>query len=133
MSRTNLKIVRRFYELWNAREFDAMGVLLAPDAVAHMPAGWPEPGPFHGRDAIISQADRTGEDLGELTVVLEEITAHEDWVVTRHHTRGRGARSGLKAEFENSVAFLLRAEEIAEAHITWDHADALRAAGLKAE
>ena len=37
MSRTNLKIVRRFYTLWNAHDFGAMGILLARDAVAHTP------------------------------------------------------------------------------------------------
>jgi ketosteroid isomerase-like protein len=130
MSEEHLQVVRRFYELWNARDFDAMAPLLAPHAVVYTPDGWPEPGPFHGRDAIMREVRTVQEDFGVLTILLEQIAAREDWVLTRHHTHGRGDRSGLEAEFRNSVAFRLRAGKIIEARFYWDHADALRALGL---
>jgi ketosteroid isomerase-like protein len=126
----NLEIVRRFYELWNARELDALASLFDPQAVAYTAEGWPEPGPWHGRAAITGELRTLQEDFSELTILLEQIDAHQDWVLTRHHTLARGDRSGVEGEFRNSVAFRLRAGKIVEARFFWDHADALRATGL---
>jgi ketosteroid isomerase-like protein len=131
MSQASIEIVRRFYELWNQRDFDAMAALFGTQAVAHTAEGWPEPGPFAGREAIASELRKLQEDFVELTILLEDIARHGDWVLTRHHTLARGERSGVEGEFRNSVAFRLRGGEIVEARFFWEHADALRAAGVE--
>jgi ketosteroid isomerase-like protein len=131
VSRAKIEIVRRFYERWDARDFEALGTLLDPQAVAYAPAGWPEAGPFAGRDVIVRQLAGLNEGLSDTTIALEEISAQGDWVIARHRTRARGDRSGVEGEFQNSVAFRVPADTIVEARFFWDHADALRAAGIE--
>jgi hypothetical protein len=50
---------------------DALRELLHPDVIARMPEGWPEPGPFVGREAVMRQfeqlRERRNADAIELT------------------------------------------------------------------
>jgi ketosteroid isomerase-like protein len=130
VSQRNLETIRRYVRLANDRDLDALGALCDRDAVLYAPDGWPEPGPWHGREAFVDQLRRLQADFSEHTLVVEEITAHEDWVLTTHVWRTRGERSGIDTEFRNSAAFRLRDGKIVEARYFWDHSDALRAAGL---
>jgi ketosteroid isomerase-like protein len=130
MAEQNIGIVRRYFELVNDRDLDALAALYDPDAVLYAPRGWPEPGPWRGREAIMQQLRRLLADFGEQTLTIEEIAAHGDWVLTRHVWSVRGDRSGIETEFRNSAAFRLRAGKLIEARYYWEHADALSAAGL---
>jgi ketosteroid isomerase-like protein len=131
-SHENIEVVKRFYRLWEAADFDPMAELFDPQVAAYAPEGWPEPGPWHGREAVLRQVRAVRREFGDQRFVIEEIAAHGDWVATRHRTFARGNRSGLEAEFRNSVAFRLGAGKIVEARFYWDHAQALQAAGLQA-
>jgi len=51
MSQENVEIVKAAFEAWNMGTMDAFRELLDPDASLRMPEGWPEPGPFVGREA----------------------------------------------------------------------------------
>ena len=53
MSQENVEIVRATIEAWNAGDMDALRELYHPDAIARPPEGWPEPGPFVGREAVM--------------------------------------------------------------------------------
>ena len=61
MSQENVKVVRAHFEAWNAGDMDAHRELYDPDVIARMPAGWPEPGPFVGREAVMRQAEQLRE------------------------------------------------------------------------
>jgi ketosteroid isomerase-like protein len=131
VSQESLEIVRRFYQLWNARDSKRLAALFYPDAVTYPPEGWPEGSPFYGHKAISAGVCTLLEGFGDATISLEDSAAHEDWVVTRHRALAHGDHSGLVAEFHNSAAFRVRGSKIVEARFYWDHVDALSAAGLE--
>jgi ketosteroid isomerase-like protein len=130
MSQENVEIVRHFIGLWNAGDLDGFADLWDSNAVFRAVEGWPEPGPWCGRDAIMGQWRRMREDFGEQTVVIEKITAHTDWVLVRQTWRARGDRSGIETELSNSAALRLRGGKVVEIRFYWDHAEALKAVGL---
>ena len=55
MSQENVEVVRAAFEAWNAGDMDAVAELLAEDVVLRLPEGWPEPGPYVGREATMRQ------------------------------------------------------------------------------
>jgi ketosteroid isomerase-like protein len=55
MSRENVEVVRAAFDAWNAGDMDAFRQLFHSDAIVRAPTGWPEPGPFVGRDAVMRQ------------------------------------------------------------------------------
>ena len=58
MSEENVEVARAYFEAWNAGDMDALREVYHPDLIVRAPEGWPEPGPFVGREAVISQAKR---------------------------------------------------------------------------
>ena len=61
MSQENVEVARAFFQAWNAGNMDALRELLDPDAIARPPEGWPEPGPFVGREAVMRQFEQLRE------------------------------------------------------------------------
>ena len=55
MSQESVEIARAVYETWNAGDMHAFRDLYDPDVVMRPPEGWPEPGPFVGRDAVMRE------------------------------------------------------------------------------
>ena len=53
MSEENVEVVRRTFAAWNAGDMDALRELHDPDVIVRAPKGWPEPGPFVGREAFM--------------------------------------------------------------------------------
>jgi ketosteroid isomerase-like protein len=47
-----VEIVRAFFEAWNAGDMDAVRELYDADVIMRMPEGWPEPGPYVGREVV---------------------------------------------------------------------------------
>ena len=64
MSQENVEVVRAGFEAWNAGDMDAYGELLDPDVIIRMPEGWPEPGPFVGREAVLREFKQARDCLG---------------------------------------------------------------------
>ena len=69
MSQENVEVVRATFEAWNAGDMDAVRELYDPDVSLRMPEGWPEPGPFVGRDAVMRQWKRQREAFDADTAV----------------------------------------------------------------
>ena len=61
MSDQNVEIVRASFEAWNAGDMDAYRELYDPDAVLRMPEGWPEPGPYFGRETAMRQFEQLND------------------------------------------------------------------------
>ena len=57
----SVEIVRAAFAAWNAGDMDAVREAFDPDAIMRMPEGWPEPGPFVGRDAVMRQVEQQRE------------------------------------------------------------------------
>jgi ketosteroid isomerase-like protein len=129
MSQENVEIVRAGIDAWNARDMDALRETYAEDVVTWPPAGWPEAGPFMGRDTVIGQWERMREswDDDEVEMLTHYIDA-VDRVAVRMIWRERG--DGSQAESEATGIFTIRDGKIRVAEFFWDHAEALEAVGL---
>ena len=129
MSQENVEIIRAAYEIWNAGDMDAFGEFYDPDAITRPPKGWPEPGPFVGREAIMRQWRNVREawDAGKLEPIGDFIDAG-DRVAARLAWRVAGR--GPEVVIETTNVFTLRDGRIVCQEFFWDHAEALEAVGL---
>ncbi|HEX2128745.1 MAG TPA: nuclear transport factor 2 family protein [Solirubrobacterales bacterium] len=129
MSRENLEVVLAGYEAWNAGDMDAYGELLDPDVTWLPPEGWPEPGPFVGREAVLHQLRRVREtwEADAAEPISEPIDAG-DKVLMRFKWQAKSR--GPDASAELTCLYTVRAGKHLSFEFFWDHADALEAAGL---
>ena len=129
MSQENVEVARALFAAWNAGEMDRLRELYGPDVIVRAPAGWPEPGPFVGREAVMRQWEQQREvwDADYLEAISDFIDAG-DRVVVRFiwHAAGRGPEAGIELTGVNRV----RENRIVSQEFFWDHAEALEAAGL---
>ena len=129
MSQENVEVVRAGFAAWNAGDMDALRELHDPDVIARAIEGWPEPGPFVGRDAVMRQFDelRATWDADALEPISEFIDAGERVVV---RMIWHGAGFGPEANLEFTQVCTVRRRRIFYLEFFWDHAEALEAAGL---
>ena len=129
MSQENVEIVRKAFEVWNAGDMDAFREFYDPDIIVRPPEGWPEPGPFVGRDAVMRQWEQLRQTFDDdaLELLSDFIDAGERVAV---RVCWRGAGHGPEANLEMTDVFTLREGRIFYLECYWDHADALKAVGL---
>jgi len=129
MSQENVEIVRAFFEAWNAGNMDAIRDFQDPDVIQRPPKGWPEPGPFVGREASMRQfeqlRDTWDSDIVEFISPFIDIADH---VVVRYLWRGMG--EGPESNMELTALYTVRKSKIIYQEFFWDHAEALEAVGL---
>ena len=129
MSQENVDVVRAAYEAWNAGDMDAWADFLAPDVISRPPAGWPEPGPFVGREAFVRWCEQLRETwdadalepIGDFIDIGDRVAVRQIW---------RGAGSGPEANLEMTWVGTVRKGKIVFVEFFWDHAEALEAVGL---
>jgi ketosteroid isomerase-like protein len=129
MSQENVEIVRAGFAAWNAGDMDAFRDLYDPDVIVRTPEGWPEPGPYVGRDAFMRWCEQLREtwDADTLEPISDFIDA-ADRVVVSQIWRGAGRGPGSNLEITN--VFMLRKGGIFYQEFFWDHSEALEAVGL---
>ena len=128
MSQENVEVLRAGFEAWNAGDMDALRDLYDPAVTWRGPEGWPEPGPFVGRDAVMRQLEQMRETWdADAAEPVEFIDAGES-VVGRFIWRGMG--QGPEADIAASSVCTMRDGKIPAIDYFWDHAEALEAAGL---
>jgi ketosteroid isomerase-like protein len=123
MSEENVEIVRASFAAFNAGDMDAWGNLLAADVIWRPRSGWPEPGPFIGREAVLRQVQRNREAWDADTA--EPVTAFidaADRVVVRFAWRVRG--HGPQSNWEVTCVYTVRKRKIIAFEFFWDHAEA---------
>ena len=136
MSKENVEIVRRSYELLN--EGGPEAVITAghwsPEIVFDLsPSEIPGLGVYRGHDEIRAffAADWFGAfPFEEWEIVVDELVDNGDQVITRQHQRGRGATSGASAQLESGTIFTVHDGKIVRVEIYGDPDKALEAAGL---
>ena len=129
MSQQNVEIAEALFDAWNAGDMDAVRELFAPDVVVRTPEGWPEPGPYVGRDAVMRQLEQNRgawdadmiEPIKGFIGVADRVIGHYLW---------RGAGRGPETEFELTFVATVRDGKILNLEYFWDHAEALKATGL---
>ena len=129
MSEENVEVVQASFEAWNAGDMDAFRELHHPDAILRMAEGWPEPGPYFGRDAVMREYKQLrdtwkGRDTSEL---IGDFIDVGDRVVVRFIWRGAG--HGPESNMDFTVVYTVRKGSILVAEYFLDHAEALQAAG----
>ena len=129
MSHENVEIVRAVFAAWNAGDMDSVRDLLNPDVVVRGPEGWPEPGPFVGRDAVMREWEQLRETWdADALAPISDFLDGADHVVVRLIWRGAGY--GPELNLEITSVYTVRQRKVFYQEFFWDHAEALEAAGL---
>ncbi len=129
MSQENVEVFRRVFEAWNAGDMDAFRELYDPDAIMRSLEGWPEPGPFVGRNAVMQEWAHIRAALDADTVEpISDFIDAGDRVAVRQTWRGVGHGPEMNMEMTNVVT--VRKGRIVYQEFFWDHAEALEAVGL---
>ena len=129
MSQENVEVVRRAFEAWNAGDMDAVREAFDLNAIMRAPEGWPEPGPFVGRDAVMRQLEQQRETWeADAFEPISDFTETGERVIVRFIWHGAGV--GPEASIEMTAVYTVRKRSIFYAEHFWDHAEALEAAGL---
>jgi ketosteroid isomerase-like protein len=130
MSQENVEVMQAVFEAWNTGRMDAIREMSDPRVILWMPEGWPEPGPFVGRDSVMRQFEQLREtwnaDAFELISDFVDVADH---VLVRYIWRGAG--HGPEAKVEVTGIYTLRNAKIVLVENVWDHAEALKAVGLE--
>jgi ketosteroid isomerase-like protein len=130
MSEENVEIVLAVLRLAEANDLEGLAALLHPETTGTAAPGWPEPGPFVGRDAALAEVKRL-TDWGEIHFTDIDLVADEgDWVVAAYRWHARGAGSGIATKLDVAVAVRVKEGRVIEWHNRWTRDEALEAAGL---
>jgi ketosteroid isomerase-like protein len=130
MSQENVEIVLESLRRGEASDYEGSAALMHPDISATAVRGWPEPGPFVGRDAVLAEWRRLVE-WGESRFTDVNVVADQgDWVVVECRWEVRGAESGIETHFDLAIAMRVEEARIIEWHNRWNRDEALEAAGL---
>jgi ketosteroid isomerase-like protein len=129
MSQENVEVVRAFFEAWNARDIDGVRELLHAELIMRTVEGWPEPGPYVGRDAVMRFFEQlrdtwdvdTVEPIGDLIHAADRVAVRYTW---------RGVGHGPESIMEFTSVWTVRQGRIFGIELFRDHADALEAVGL---
>ena len=130
MSQENVEIVQAGFEAWNAGDVDAVREMAHPDVIVRYPEGWPEPGPFVGREAVTRQFERTREAWDADTMEPTSDFLHAaDRVVVRFTWHGVG--HGPESNIEVTGVWTVRKGRVFGIELFWDHTEALETVGLQ--
>jgi uncharacterized protein len=129
MSQENVETVRAGFEAWNAGDMDALRELHDADAIMRPAEGWPEPGPFEGREACMRWYEQLREAFDVNAAELLSVTDADEHVVARFlwHGTGRGPESNM----EFTGVYTVRRARVVRVEFFRDHAEALEVAGLR--
>jgi ketosteroid isomerase-like protein len=131
MSEENVEVVLESYRRFEAGDIEGFTDLFAPECRLTVPNGWPEPGPFVGRDQVIEQITRITAEVDDARFNVEVVSGEGDWVVVDVRWGGRAARSGLDFDWHVANAVRVHDGRVLETHFEWNRADVLEAAGLR--
>src|SRR6476646_5044474 len=99
MSEGNVEVVQASFEAWNAGDMDALRETHDPNVIERALEGWPEPGPFVGRDALMHQFEKLRgtwdadglEPIGDFIDAGERVIVRMIW-----HGAGLGPEANLE-------------------------------------
>lgn len=129
MSQANVEVVRAAFDAWNAGDMDGVRDFFDSEIVTRVPEGWPEPGPFVGREAVMRQFLQLRETYdADVIEPISDFIGVGDQVVVRMIWRGVGR--GPESSLEWTCIYMVDDGRILGIHYFWNHADALAAVGL---
>ena len=129
MSQENVEIVRAGFRAWNAGDMDAFREQYDPDVILRTVEGWPEPGPYVGREAVMRLFEQNRVTWDANTVeAISDFIAGVDRVAVRMTWRGAG--HGPEMNLETTNVITVRKGKFVYQEFFWDHAEALETLGL---
>jgi ketosteroid isomerase-like protein len=130
MSQENVEVVQAFFDAWNTGDMEAVRELYDPEVIARTAEGWPEPGPYVGRDVVMRWFEQLRQTWGgtDTVVPVDDFVHAADHVAVKYLWRGAG--SGPDLEMRGTIVFTVRNKRIFGHEFFWDHAEALKAVGL---
>ncbi|HEX8743818.1 MAG TPA: nuclear transport factor 2 family protein [Thermoleophilaceae bacterium] len=131
MTQSNVEIVRAAVRSFVEQDVVAARELFWPDVVMAPPDGWPDGRPEHGREAVLQQFARLGEDWQDNALTIEEVATEGDAVAVRLHWRTTGGASAVPVEMSLSGVYFVRDGRVAEMRFFREHDAALDAAGIR--
>jgi ketosteroid isomerase-like protein len=132
VSKANSAVVLEGLRLFEASDFDGMARLWHPDVRVTGPEGWPERGPFEGRNAVAAQFRRLAADWGKHRISdVDVVVDRAGWVVLTFRWEVQGVRSGVATATPIAAAYRVEDGRISEGHFRWTREEALEAAGLR--
>jgi ketosteroid isomerase-like protein len=115
---------------FNAGGIEAVRECYDPDVVIRRELeGFPDTGPFVGRDAVMRQWERVLEPWDTVTMEPVSIIDAGDRVVARQIAHAVGRGPAVQQEFTTVATF--RNGRIVLVDYFWDYAEALKAVGLE--
>ena len=131
MVQENVDIVMEGFRRFEDFDIERANEFWHPDARITGPEGWPEPGPFEGRDAIMRQFQRLVEDWGRNRISNETVLKESgEWVVVSFRWETEGGKIGAATTVDFAGAYRIKDGKIIEGHFRWTPDEALEAAGL---
>jgi len=132
VSSENIELVRRALEAFNSG-VSALPDFWAEDAEVWPAPGFPEGGPFRGREQIQRFFDGLleGWQPDTTVVVPREFGEAGDKVLVSYEWRGTGEASGLETSSDWMAVCTVRSDEIVRLEFFNERDAAINAAGLK--
>jgi ketosteroid isomerase-like protein len=93
MSQEYVEIMRATFEAWNAGDMNALRELYDPNVTLRLPEGFPEPGPYVGREAVMRQWEQQREAFdADTSVPISDFIDTADRVAVRFIWAWHGPR-----------------------------------------
>ena len=131
MSQENVEIVRGAADAFNRRDVDAWLTHFDPDIVWYAFPDEPDPGPFHGRDAVRAMAARWMEVLSDFRLEAKEFIDAGEYVLMPARMLGRVRDSDAEVTVDEIYVNKCRNGKIAEVRECRTKEEALEAVGLR--
>ena len=129
MSQKNVEIARAGFEAWNRGDMASVGEQFHPDVISWPAEGWPEPGPYVGREAVMRQLQQMRDTWNaDVVELVSDFIDAGDRVVVRVVWHGAG--HGPESRMELTSISMFRKGKVVFSELFWDHAEALEAIGL---
>ena len=130
MSQENIQFMQAAFETWNSGDMDAFSELYDPDAIMRPVEGWPEPGPWVGREAIMRRWEQVREAWNaDVVEPISDFIESGDRVAVRHIWRVTAVH-GPEVNLEVTNVLTVRRGKVVYQEFFWDHAEALETLGL---
>ena len=131
MSASNVEVIRRLVEAFNARDLDLLLEGLQPDVELHPLRAQLEGKAYRGHEGMREMLADFDQDWESLHLEPEEFKDAGDTVVVLGRLRARGRTSGVDLDVPMGFVWKLRDGKGAYAETFSEPQDALRSAGLE--
>jgi ketosteroid isomerase-like protein len=130
MSKENVEIVRRGYELVSREDFAGLLELVDPEIELHENVLAPDAAVYRGPEGLRKWLETSAEPFADFRFEPKRFIESGDWVLAPIHASGRGRESGAPFTADYVTVFKFRQGKVVFVASYADLSEALEAAGL---